>query len=104
MYRLFFIALFTEAVASPVARSAETHVAPPSAANANARVPPVRYDSAFTGYQAYRDQRPAPWRASGPAPHPSRSGPHQQRLPPPLAANRNCAHANPLLTNIEAIR
>jgi len=62
MYRLIFIALFAAAVASPVVWAAETIVAPPSATDANTRVPETRYDSAFTGYQRYREQQPAPWR------------------------------------------
>ena len=34
----------------------------PAPANASALVPPTLYNSAFTGYQRYREQAPVPWR------------------------------------------
>jgi hypothetical protein len=48
----------------PIAHAAEPipMAAPPSAADAAARVPATKYDSAFTGYQPYREQKLAPWR------------------------------------------
>jgi len=36
--------------------------APTSATSADARVPETKYDSAFTGYQLFREQKLAPWR------------------------------------------
>ena len=46
----------------PIAHAADPIAAPPSAADAGARVPATQYDSAFTGYQPYREQKLAPWR------------------------------------------
>ncbi len=50
------------ALAMPVVHAQERAAAPPTAANAAAPVPPSHYDSAFTGYRPYREQKLAPWR------------------------------------------
>ena len=44
----------------PAAHAADR--AAPPAADANARVPETKYNSAFTGYRPYREQQLAPWR------------------------------------------
>ena len=60
MFRYFPIALGIATLAAP-AIAAEPAPAPATAANA--RVPDAKYDSAFTGYQPFREQKLAPWRA-----------------------------------------
>ncbi|MEQ1773504.1 MAG: hypothetical protein ABL891_06940 [Burkholderiales bacterium] len=60
-YRIFAAAALAATLA-PFAAHAADSAAPPSAADANARVPAVRYDAAFTGYQPFREQKLAPWR------------------------------------------
>jgi hypothetical protein len=62
MHRYLRFALGFAALAVPVAHAQERTAAPPTAANAEARVPQTKYDSAFTGYQPYREQKLAPWR------------------------------------------
>ena len=37
-------------------------IRPPHPADAAAAAPPARYDSAFSGYTPYRDEKLAPWR------------------------------------------
>ena len=54
-------ALCIAALAVPAAHAAEPTATPP-AADANARVPETQYNSAFTGYQPFREQKLAPWR------------------------------------------
>ena len=62
MNRIYEIALYFAALVVPVAHAAElTDHKPVSAANADARVPAPKYDSAFTGYQPYRSQALARW-------------------------------------------
>jgi len=62
MHRMFWMALPVAMSASLTAHAAQPAAAPPSAADANASVPEARYDSAFNGYQRYREQQPATWR------------------------------------------
>jgi hypothetical protein len=63
MHCSFKIALCCAALAVTVTHAAETaNSKRASAANAGARVAEIQYDSAFTGYQPYREQKPAPWR------------------------------------------
>ncbi len=63
MPSIFRIALCCAALAAHA-----THAAEPAkpqaatAADAGVRVPAVKYDSAFNGYQPYREQKLAPWR------------------------------------------
>lgn len=59
MYRYLHIALWLTA-ATPAAHAADP--AAPPASDASARVPETRYDSAFTGYRPYLEQKLAPWR------------------------------------------
>ena len=54
-------ALCISAVAAPSAQ-AQQSVASAASTDAAAPVPATRYESAFTGYQRYRDEKPAPWR------------------------------------------
>jgi hypothetical protein len=64
-YRYLTFALAFAALAVPAAHAVHAQdrsAAPPQAANAEARVPPTHYDSAFTGYQPFREQKLAPWR------------------------------------------
>jgi hypothetical protein len=60
MFRYFPIALGIATLAAPAIAAEPAH-APATAANA--RVPDTKYDSAFTGYQPFREQKLAPWRA-----------------------------------------
>ena len=73
MYRYLTCALWFAALALPaipahaqdrpaVPSSAPSASSTPSAASADARVPETKYDSAFTGYQPFREQKLAPWR------------------------------------------
>jgi hypothetical protein len=59
MKHLFALAAL--AVLAPHA-SAQQHPPRPNAADPAAVVPPVRYESAFTGYASYREQDPGSWR------------------------------------------
>lgn len=60
---LFRIALCHAALAVATTYAAEAvKTGRPSATAASATVPEVKYDSAFSGYQAYRQQGLAPWR------------------------------------------
>lgn len=59
---LLFATHFAVLAAAPYARAAESVTKYAVAADANARAPDTRYDSAFTGYQPYRAQKLAPWR------------------------------------------
>lgn len=70
MYRYLTCALWFAALAMP-AIPAHAQQRPaglssassaPSAAKADARVPETKYDSAFAGYQPFREQKLAPWR------------------------------------------
>ena len=70
MYRYLTCALWFAALALPaIPVHAQARPAVPSpassaplAASADARVPETKYDSAFTGYQPFREQKLAPWR------------------------------------------
>lgn len=63
MTHVFRIALCCAALAVPITRAAEPDKPKPaSAADAGVHVPAVKYDSAFSGYQPYREQKLAPWR------------------------------------------
>ncbi len=63
MHCSLHIALCCAALVVPITRAAEpAKPKPASAADASARVPEIQYDSAFSGYQPYREQKPAPWR------------------------------------------
>jgi len=62
MHHLISIMLLTATLAAPTTRAAEAVATQPLAADANARVPEARYNSAFSGYQRYREQPPASWR------------------------------------------
>lgn len=61
MYRLLLIAVWAAAPLT-YARAADAVVKPPQASDASARAPEMKYDSAFTGYQPFREQKLAPWR------------------------------------------
>jgi len=59
----FRIALCCAALAIPMAQAADTAPSKPATAtDAGARVPSLKYDSAFSGYQPFREHKPAPWR------------------------------------------
>lgn len=62
MYGFCKFALWFMALAHPAAYAQERTSMPSSAADANAPVAESRYDSAFTGYQPFREQKLAPWR------------------------------------------
>jgi hypothetical protein len=62
MYRCGKFALWFAALVVPAAHAQERAAATPPPANAEARVPQTKYDSAFTGYQPFREQKLAPWR------------------------------------------
>lgn len=55
---------FALCIAATAASSAQAQqsVAPAASTDAAAPVPATRYESAFSGYQRYRDEKPAPWR------------------------------------------
>lgn len=60
---VFRIALCCAAFAGSMAPAADTTPRQPAlATDAGARVPAVKYDSAFGGYQSYRDPTLAAWR------------------------------------------
>ena len=64
MYRYLTVALAYSALALPAfhANAQQPPAVPPAVASADARVPEAKYDSAFTGYQPFREQKLAPWR------------------------------------------
>jgi hypothetical protein len=62
MYRFCQFALWIMALAHPAAHAQERVSTRSMAADANAPVAEGRYNSAFTGYQRYREQPPATWR------------------------------------------
>ncbi|MBM3343425.1 MAG: hypothetical protein FJY56_15150 [Betaproteobacteria bacterium] len=70
------IALCAAAWAAPMAHAAQPAPAAPATAptEAGARVPPIHYDSAFSGYQSHREQKLAPWREANDEVH--RAGGH----------------------------
>ena len=59
MKHLFAFAVFAVLAAHA---AAQQHPPRPNAANPDAVVPPVRYESAFAGYAPYREQDPGSWR------------------------------------------
>ena len=73
MHRYFSTALCIAALVLPAAQAAEV-AAPPAAADARAQVPEAKYNSAFSGYQPFREQKLAPWRALNDEAH--RAGGH----------------------------
>lgn len=54
---LLYAAALTPLVVSAARPAATGHPAAPDAST-----PPVNYESAFTGYQSFRDEKLAPWR------------------------------------------
>jgi hypothetical protein len=62
MVRYCNSALCIAALALPAAHAQQRTTAPPAAADAEARVPQTQYNSAFTGYQPFHEQKLAPWR------------------------------------------
>lgn len=67
MYRYLTVVLAYPALALSAfhAHAQQRPAVPPpasAAASADARVPETKYDSAFTGYQPFREQKLAPWR------------------------------------------
>jgi hypothetical protein len=62
MYRYCHFALCFLALAPPAAQAQERAYMSALAADANAPVAEARYDSAFTGYQPFREQKLVPWR------------------------------------------
>lgn len=63
MYNCFAVStLLFAALMSFVSTAAEPTVTRAPAADAAARVPEARYESAFAGYVPYQEQKPAPWR------------------------------------------
>ncbi len=66
MVRLLLFAVWIVALH---ARAAELDLKHAPAADKHARVPETRYDSAFTGYRPYREQKLASWRELNDAAH-----------------------------------
>src|SRR5262245_41286215 len=62
MNRYFVVGTLLAMLMPHAAIAADTAAARAPAANAGARVAETRYDSAFTGYTPYREQKPASWR------------------------------------------
>ena len=64
MHHCLHIALCISALALPAVPSsaADLVAASSSATDADIRVPETQYNSAFTGYQPFREQKLAPWR------------------------------------------
>lgn len=62
MIRLLLFAVLAAAPYARFAHAADFATKHAPAANADARVPGTRYDSVFTGYQPFREQKLAPWR------------------------------------------
>lgn len=62
MIRLLLFAVLAAAPYARFAHAAESVTKYARAADASERVPDTRYDSAFTGYQPFREQKLAPWR------------------------------------------
>lgn len=62
MSHLLKFAPLLAALAPPLAYAADPVKPPPAVTDAGARVPQTRYESAFSGYQPYREQKLAPWR------------------------------------------
>ncbi len=60
MYRYLHYAVWLAATL-PAAEAADGAGKPP-ATEAGARVPETQYNSAFTGYQPFREQKLVPWR------------------------------------------
>jgi hypothetical protein len=54
--------LWVGALAVPAAHAQKPDGTSPAATDAAVSVPAATYNSAFTGYQPYREQKPAPWR------------------------------------------
>jgi hypothetical protein len=102
MYRCVNVALLMTALALPVAHAAdavgplsatESMTAALSATDAGAPVPETKLDSAFTGYQPFREQKLLPWREINDTAH--EAGGHMgifsgstgsRHTPPPLSA------------------
>jgi hypothetical protein len=62
MHHHLSTALCIAMLALPAAQAAESVTALQSAADPSAAVPATPYNSAFAGYQSFREQAPAPWR------------------------------------------
>ena len=58
----FAALLYCAAVLSPLAATAQQRTTELSPANPSTAVPAVKYESAFTGYRPFRDEKLAPWR------------------------------------------
>ena len=58
----FAALLYCAAVLTPLAATAQQRTAGLSPTNPSAAVPAVKYQSAFTGYLPFRDEKLAPWR------------------------------------------
>lgn len=62
MLRYLTVAALTLAALHTHAQERPAVPVSPLPANADTRVPEIEYDSAFTGYQPFREQKLAPWR------------------------------------------
>jgi hypothetical protein len=58
----FAALLYCAAVLSPLTATAQQRTTERSPTNPSAAVPAVKYESAFTGYLRFRDEKLAPWR------------------------------------------
>ena len=58
----FAALLYSAAVLSPLVATAQQRTTELSPANPSATVPAVKYESAFTDYLPFRDEKLAPWR------------------------------------------
>ena len=58
----FAALLYSVVVLTPFAATAQQRTNGPGPANPSAAVPAVKYESAFTGYVPFRDEKLAPWR------------------------------------------
>jgi hypothetical protein len=58
----FAALLYCVVVLTPLAAGAQQHTSGLSPANPGVAVPAVKYESVFTGYAPFRDEKLAPWR------------------------------------------
>jgi hypothetical protein len=54
--------LYCTVILAPLTAAAQRPTVNAGPADPAAAVPPVKYESAFTGYAPYREAKPAPWR------------------------------------------
>ena len=58
----FALLLYCAAALTPAVATAQKRTTELSPANPSAAVPAIKYESAFTGYLPFRDEKLAPWR------------------------------------------